>query len=1384
MGRQGKSSARPSAMDIDSSKAGDEVPSDFEGVSGVSVSEDVGGVEAVSPSRPARKQKQKEQKQKPKPKARNAKRKASPVSEIEEEKDSPYDELAETETEEDTQIVEGPSKASKKKVEAPEEEGLWIGKPIPKDQAKKFWPHRYGSNENLAKVNGEHLATAHYEQASVDGIVVSLGDAVAVQGPDVDYVAIIYELFESPKREKIFHARWFWRVADTVLRSVGAVKGGHIHDKMVLLSDWSNNDENDNPLGCIKSKLTVVYVPPTDVAAGVPIPECDYWYNSYWAQSYNSIQHTPGPVSGVNPLRPNKQANPDNMPRHKGHSPAASVAGPVDTFVPPPPTETVGKRTKAEKGKKAAGKEAVVASVKAEAPNEAGPSSDPGPSSRAGPSSDPGPSVQATPSEDDDPDTPSKVNVVGLEKRLSEPTPSKKVVSLTELSGGSTPSKSDAKVEGAKERPLRKARAEESAVPATPSTATTSVGRTRRASSRAIFKPSPQKGELGSAEKPVALDSEDEEAENAPPARKTGKAAEAAPGPSTKDAAPEAKIMATVTAKIGAAVQAAFEGATAVKKAITGPETTTVEVTATATVTATVPAPKKVEPAPASNQPEVEGKVRGAPTKGPTKTANLKDFLDGHNYPKAQEFLTVLDMYAGCGGMSTGLGHGLGKAGVTLHHKWAVDMMECASETYKLNHPETHVRNESAENFFMVCIEWLRLKKIYVDGETDYQLPEELVKIIRSTYVPNYRLSAEEAIAELEEDDAFESVFIEEEVLDDELAEELTKKKKRAKKPAAPKEKPAAAAKPPAAKKSKSTKADPMTGRGGEPPKSEALRLFTHVLPPDAKGKEKVDEETGPAEVTEGSPTKPIEVPDEGENETGTKRKRQEKAVKATAAGGRRSVRGKKEVDYAKEIPLEVDEERRPKKAKVPAKVASKGKKKLSEDDEELVDENVYEVEYVYGVRWHRDKEHNFRGLQYRIRWKNYTEEWDTWEPEELADGCPDLLKEFVQRGVEQQILPLPGSVGLICGGPPCQGASGFNRFRNKDEPLMDPRNKQVIVFMDIAQLLRPRYVLMENVVDILKFGDGILGRYAIRRLVNMGYQSRVGLLVAGSFGVPQFRMRTFVWGAAPGEVLPPYPLPTHMVEKVRNHVPMDWTHSMVAYDEDTHEGANLSPALVLGDALRDLPPIENNERRDIVPYTGTPDCEFQRQVRRPPPGKKMVEDFLVVNDHHSLIMNEDDLGRSSMIPKKKGANFRDLPGVETSDDKTVIRTARPLLPSGKPIVPDYAISFIKGKSFKPFGRLWWDETVATVVTRAEPHNQRVLHPDQDRVLSIRENARLQGFPDYYKLMGDHPKNKYTLVGNAVAMPVAEALGKAMALAIFKDWDGSQPLCKVTPWTQ
>ncbi|CAA2992292.1 DNA (cytosine-5)-methyltransferase CMT3 [Olea europaea subsp. europaea] len=150
--------------------------------------------------------------------------------------------------------------------------------------------------------------------------------------------------------------------------------------------------------------------------------------------------------------------------------------------------------------------------------------------------------------------------------------------------------------------------------------------------------------------------------------------------------------------------------------------------------------------------------------------------------------------------------------------------------------------------------------------------------------------------------------------------------------------------------------------------------------------------------------------------------------------------------------------------------------------------------------------------------------------------------------------------------------------------------------------------------------------------------------------------------------------------------------------------------------------------------------------------------------DHRPYLLNQDDYQRVCRIPKREGANFRDLPGVKK----------RVKLPSGKPLVPDYAMTFVPGTSSTPFGRLWWDETVPTVVTRAEPHNQTIVFLVQDRVLTICENARLQGFPYYYKLLGPI-KERYIQVGNAVGIPVARALGYSLALAL-KGLSGDEPL--------
>ncbi|KAJ4829375.1 hypothetical protein Tsubulata_014518 [Turnera subulata] len=443
------------------------------------------------------------------------------------------------------------------------------------------------------------------------------------------------------------------------------------------------------------------------------------------------------------------------------------------------------------------------------------------------------------------------------------------------------------------------------------------------------------------------------------------------------------------------------------------------------------------------------------------------------------------------------------------------------------------------------------------------------------------------------------------------------------------------------------------------------------------------------------------------------------------------------------------------------------------EEEEEVVDNSeVFEVEKILQICYGDPNNTRHKGLYFKIRWKNYSEEYDTWEPLDGLGNCCNAMREFVTNGYRDNILPLPGHVDVICGGPPCQGISGFNRFRNAQNPLQDEKNKQMIIFMDMVKHLMPKYVLMENVVDLLKFSKGFLGRYALGRLVDMDYQARIGLMVAGAYGLPQFRMRVFLWGACPTKNLPPYPLPTHDVI-VRGVVPQDFEHNVVGHEKNTL--VNLKDKLILEDALSDLPMVNNDEPRDEMPYTTKPQTEFQKRIRSKEYSLKSSSTLLY--DHRPLRLNEDDYQRVCQIPKKKGANFRDLTGVRVGDNNKVEfdpAIPRVLLPSGKPLVPDYAMSFIEGKSSKPFGRLWWDEIVPTVVTRAEPHNQVILHPEQDRVLSVRENARLQGFPDCYKLCGPI-KERYTQVGNAVAVPVAMALGYSLGLA-FQGKTSDEPL--------
>ncbi|KAK9732478.1 hypothetical protein RND81_04G002600 [Saponaria officinalis] len=455
--------------------------------------------------------------------------------------------------------------------------------------------------------------------------------------------------------------------------------------------------------------------------------------------------------------------------------------------------------------------------------------------------------------------------------------------------------------------------------------------------------------------------------------------------------------------------------------------------------------------------------------------------------------------------------------------------------------------------------------------------------------------------------------------------------------------------------------------------------------------------------------------------------------------------------------------------------VNSKSKKRSSSDE--------FEVANLVDICYGDPNESGDHGLHFQVRWAGYGPSEDTWEPIVALSNCQERVQDFVLKGSKVGILPRPGDVDVICGGPPCQGISGYNRFRNVDNPLDDERNRQIVVFMDIVEFLRPTYVLMENVCDILRLANAQLVKYAISRLVLLKYQASLGIMAAGCYGLPQFRLRVFLWGAHPNERLPQFPLPTHDVV-LRYGAPSKFERNVVAYDEN--QSRSLEKALVLEDAISDLPPVTNYEARVEMSYRKPPETEFQKYIRADEcdmlnTSRGTAQKRRVLYDHRPEQLSEDDYLRVSKIPHKKGANFRDLPGLIIGKDNVVRRDPASdiRLPSGKQLVPDYAINFTDGKSLRPFGRLWWDETVPTLLTRPDTHCQAILHPNQDRVLTIREFARLQGFPDYYRFCGS-VKERYCQVGNAVAVPVSRALGYAMAMAAQK-LTGKGPLMTLPP---
>ncbi len=323
---------------------------------------------------------------------------------------------------------------------------------------------------------------------------------------------------------------------------------------------------------------------------------------------------------------------------------------------------------------------------------------------------------------------------------------------------------------------------------------------------------------------------------------------------------------------------------------------------------------------------------------------------------------------------------------------------------------------------------------------------------------------------------------------------------------------------------------------------------------------------------------------------------------------------------------------------------------------------------------------------------------------------CADIRTVSVDSLIDEGPTP-----EVVIGGPPCQGFSSIRPFRNLTDG--DPRNSLFEYFGLVVRKVRPKWFVLENVVGLLTHKKGQTLHDIIRLFEEIGYKTSWKVLNAAMYGLPQRRERLVVVGNRQGVEFC-WPSPTHFLD----------ARSMAGKFGQTIEqlplfGKSLRPAVTVMEAIHDLPSIRAGEsadkyRDDIIP------TEYEKMLRG---GCSLLT-------LHEATAHTD---RMLEIIRKAGHNRYALPdGLTLSGFSSCYSRLEPDKPS-----------------------------VTVTVNFVHPASNRCIHPFQDRALTPREGARLQGIEDDFKFEGTRSQI-VKQIGNAVPPLLGRVIAEALARQI------------------
>ncbi len=305
-----------------------------------------------------------------------------------------------------------------------------------------------------------------------------------------------------------------------------------------------------------------------------------------------------------------------------------------------------------------------------------------------------------------------------------------------------------------------------------------------------------------------------------------------------------------------------------------------------------------------------------------------------------------------------------------------------------------------------------------------------------------------------------------------------------------------------------------------------------------------------------------------------------------------------------------------------------------------------------------------------------------------------------------------------MAGGPPCQGFSVNAPIRSLD----DERNHLFKEFIRVVSCLKPKAILIENVPGIISMGKGTVVEQIYKELETLGYSVDHRILFAGHYGVPQMRFRTVFIGIRKVGFSIRFPQPQYDAKAVANFTGA----KTLCLKVDPLFSGQLKKPTTVWDAMSDLPAITPEVVNENQKYASEPSCDYQRYLRK---GSSSLK------NHKCNRLAKINLERLKHIPQ--GGSWRDVPFE--------------LLPKGLQRAR-------RSDHTKRYGRLSPDGLCSTVLTKCDPHWGSFFHPTQDRVISIREAARIQSFPDTYRFTGTVTQ-QYEQVGNAVPPLLGKAIG-------------------------